>query len=108
MKRVVFDEQGISVDALLVGEAFGVPPATVLDRIRAGEISALSERGVGEDAGRFRVTFLLGATRLQLLVDDAGNILERSLRRRARRANAAAPLPAGGIPSDSGGTQPHR
>jgi hypothetical protein len=101
MTRIAFEQDGISVDATLIAEAFRIPPQTVLDHIRAGRITTVSERGVGEDAGRFRLTFLLGSGRLRLLVDAEGNVIERSLVLRKRRAR---PTPLAGVAGAASGS----
>ncbi len=79
MTQIAFEQDGMSIDATLIAEAFRMLPQTVLDRIRAGQLTAVSERGIDEDAGRFRLTFVLGNGRLRLLVDAEGNVIERSL-----------------------------
>ncbi len=91
MAQVALEQGGISVDAALIAEAFRIRPQTVLDRIRAGQITTVSERGIDEDAGRFRLTFILGSGRLRLLIDAEGHVIERSLvlgNRKAKRTSA--------------------
>jgi hypothetical protein len=88
VSRVVFEQDDIRVDATLIADAFRIPPQTVLERIRAGQITTLSERGVDADAGRFRITFVLGAGRLRLLIDAEGNVIERSLVVRKQKEGA--------------------
>jgi hypothetical protein len=46
--------------------------------MRAGEITSRFERGEGEDAGRFRVTFFHGGRRVRLTIDGDGRVLQRS------------------------------
>jgi Family of unknown function (DUF6522) len=46
--------------------------------MRKGAITSLCERGIDADAGRFRMTFFYKSRRLRLVVDAAGNILQRS------------------------------
>lgn len=101
MSRVVFEPDGIRVDATLIASAFRIPPQTVLERIRAGQITTVSEQGVDADAGRFRLTFVLGAGRLRLLIDAEGNVIERSLVVRKPRARPSSPLGASGAPGES-------
>jgi hypothetical protein len=107
MTRIAFEQDGISVDATLIADAFRIPPQTVLDHIRAGRITTVNERGVGEDAGRFRLTFLLGSGRLRFLVDAEGNVIERSLVLRKRRARPTLQTEVAGAPSGSG-AEPRR
>lgn len=76
--RVEIGEDGVSVDAALLGEALGVPPSDVMRLMREGAITSLLERGEGEDAGRMRLTFFHGSRRFRLVVDETGAILQRS------------------------------
>ena len=46
--------------------------------MREGKITALSERGVDEDAGRYRMTFFHENRRFRLVVDEEGNAIQRS------------------------------
>lgn len=65
----------IAVDAVAIAEGLGLPVAefrTLMDRRK---ISTLCERGIGEDAGRYRATFYYGERRLRLVVDGSGRIL---------------------------------
>lgn len=71
-------EGAISVDAAIIAEDLGLEPARVLDSLRAGALTARCEQGIGEDAGRFRLTFRHENRRLRLIVDQQGRILERS------------------------------
>jgi hypothetical protein len=75
---VTFEGDGIEVDATIIAEGMGVPPQDVLERVRSGAITTRCEKGVDEDEGRYRLTFLSRSRRLQLIVDMAGKILQRS------------------------------
>jgi hypothetical protein len=94
MNQIAFEQDAFSVDAALIAEALGMPPRMVLERIRAGQITTLCERGMDEDAGRFRLTFRHGTRRLQLLVDPQGNVITRSVatltKKRTRKTSAHA------------------
>ena len=68
-----------SVDAALLAEGFRIDPDLVLPALRERRITSLCERGVDEDAGRTRLTFFFGRQRLRLVIDDAGNVLERCI-----------------------------
>lgn len=76
--RIDIGEDGVSVDAVILAEAFSVDAADVPTLMRAGEITSLFERGEGEDAGRMRLTFFHRSRRFRLIVDEAGEILQRS------------------------------
>jgi hypothetical protein len=87
--RVEIADDGISVDAGLLGRAFGLPPADVPGLMRSGALTSRLERGEGEDAGTFRLTFFHRNARFTLIVDAAGTVLRRST-----LDYGEAPLPA--------------
>jgi hypothetical protein len=74
MSRVEFEQGTFSVDAALIAEGLGIEPAHVQPRMRDGSITSLCERGLGDDSGRYRLTFFHGARRFRLVVDAAGNV----------------------------------
>ena len=76
---VTFDDDGIEVDATVIAEGMGVQPQEVLDRLRSGTITTRCEKGMDEDDGRYRLTFLSQSRRLQLIVDVSGKILKRGV-----------------------------
>lgn len=92
MTRIGWDADALSVDATLIAGPLRTTPETVLALIRAGVITTRCERGVDEDVGRFRLSFRLGARRLQLLVDSGGNVLGQSV----VTLKAGRPVRAGG------------
>jgi len=47
--------------------------------MRKGEITSLCERGVNEDAGRYRLTFFHKSRRFRLVVDGTGTVIQRSI-----------------------------
>lgn len=69
---------GFVIDAKDLGPLLGVDPSEVPRLMRDGLITRRFERGEGEDEGRFRLTFLHGATTLRLILDADGIVLERS------------------------------
>ncbi len=91
----------ISLDAVLIAEDLGLAPAQVLERLRAGSLTARCEQGIGEDAGRLRLTFYHESRRLQLIVDQGGRILQRSAVQLRRRDSKR---PAPGSSNVNGGT----
>lgn len=96
MTGIVLDHGDVQVDASIVAEGLWLAPALVKTLMRQGRIASRLERGVGDDAGRYRLTFAHGRRQLQLVVDEAGHVLERSATelaapmRRARRLRRAA------------------
>ena len=78
MNKVEFEQGAFSVDANLIAEGLGIEPARVQPAMRDGSITSLFERGVDDDAGHCRLTFFHGTLRFRLVVDAAGNIIERT------------------------------
>jgi hypothetical protein len=78
MNTVVFKEGAVSIDAAIVAEGFAIEPALVQRLMREGKITSLCERGVHQDAGRYRLTFFHEKRRLRLVIDAAGNVIEQS------------------------------
>jgi hypothetical protein len=54
MAVVKLEEGTLSIDAAVIGRGLNVEPSLVQVRMREGKITVLSERGVDEDAGRYR------------------------------------------------------
>ncbi|MEZ5753133.1 MULTISPECIES: DUF6522 family protein [Paracoccaceae] len=78
MTGVTVTAQGFEVDAVTIANAFGLDPAQLQERMRAGEVTSLCEKGVDADAGRFRLTFRHSGRVLRLTVDEGGAILKQS------------------------------
>lgn len=77
-KPVTVTTDGFEVDAAIIAAAFGLDPADLQDRMRAGDVVSLCERGEGTDAGRFRLTFRHAGRVLRLTLDSDGHLLKRS------------------------------
>lgn len=65
----------IIIDAQDLAPLIGCDPAEVQELMRAGRITSTFEKGEGEDAGRFRVTFRHGATRVRFTCAEDGTVL---------------------------------
>ena len=78
MTVVEFDEHSLSIDAAIIGRGLNVEPSLVHVRMREGKITVLCERGLDEDAGRYRLTFFYENRRFRLVVDEEGNAVQRS------------------------------
>lgn len=76
MSAVSISETGITVDAALVAQGFGVSEAKLRSLMRAGTITSRCETGTCEDAGRTRLNFIYGNRVLRLTVDADGNLME--------------------------------
>jgi hypothetical protein len=77
MAVMEFEERALSIDAAVIGRGLNVEPSLVQLRMREGKITVLCERGV-YDAGRHRLTFFYENRRFRLIVDEAGNAVQRS------------------------------
>jgi hypothetical protein len=78
MAMIEFEEGAIQVDATIVAEGLGIEPSLVQERMRDGKITSLCERGIDEDNGRYRLTFFSENRRFRLVVDERGNVVQRS------------------------------
>ena len=79
MGMIEFEESAIQVDATIVGEGLGIEPSLLQAHMREGKVTSMCERGVDEDIGRHRLTFFYGSRRFRLIIDEAGNVVQRSL-----------------------------
>lgn len=78
MSTVELQDGDLVVDAEIIAKGLGLDPRSVQEMMRAGSITSVCERGIGEDEGRFRVTFFTRSRRLRLVVDETGRVLQRS------------------------------
>lgn len=72
------DPLNITVNAALVAERLGVDPSLLMREMRGGRVFQVTERGEGEDAGRFRLTFRYRARETVIVVDAEGRPLDNS------------------------------
>ena len=68
-------EPVIEIDAARVARGLGLQVAWFRKLMDDRKITVLCERGTGEDAGRWRVTYYHDDRRLRLVVDAQGNVL---------------------------------
>lgn len=73
------DGEGFSVEAALVGALLGVAARDVQTLMRGGEITSRCERGEGEHAGQYRLTFFYRGRRARLSADETGRVIRRSV-----------------------------
>jgi hypothetical protein len=78
MANVELVAGSVHVDANLIGKGLGLDPALVQERMRANRITSVCERGVDEDAGRYRLTFFHENRRFRIVIDESGSIVRRS------------------------------
>lgn len=79
MTAVTITTDGFEVDASVIATAFDIDLATLQARMRAGEVTSLSEAGVDADLDRFRLTFRHAGQALRLTVNADGEVLTRSM-----------------------------
>lgn len=77
MAGIEMSENGFVIDAEILADAFRMNATDVRSLLRSGEITSRCERGVDEDAGRWRLVFFHGGRTLRLTVDGSGRILSR-------------------------------
>jgi Family of unknown function (DUF6522) len=78
MATIEFEEGAIRIDATIIGQGLSIEPSLVQVRMREGKIATLCDRGVDEDAGRYRLTFIHKNRRFRLVFDEEGNAVQRS------------------------------
>jgi len=69
---------GFTIEAADLAELLGLPATDVQALMRSGVITTRSEHGEGEDAGRFRVTFIHDRNQVRLIVTGDGEVLQVS------------------------------
>jgi Family of unknown function (DUF6522) len=67
------------IDANIIGRDLDLEPFEVQRLMHEGKLTSSCERGVDEDAGRYRLTFFHENRRLRLITDSTGQIIRRSL-----------------------------
>ena len=65
----------VDVDATLVARGLDLPVEQFMAEIRRGIVYSTSERGIGEDEGRFRLTFRYRDRVFRLIVTTTGEIV---------------------------------
>jgi hypothetical protein len=91
--RLAPGPDGFTIDATDLGALLRLPAADVRAQMLSGAITTRFERGEGEDAGRFRLTFQHGPRRVQLIVNAEGSVLRRTSISRAQPPDAASRRP---------------
>lgn len=78
MNAVEHEGGSFVVDAAVLSVAFGRPAAEIRVSMQDGRITSRCEKGHGEDAGLWRLTFYHAGRALRLTVNEDGEILKRS------------------------------
>lgn len=92
MSAIEFEQDAFTVDADVIAAALGIESESVQPLMRDGKITSVCARGVEEDAGRYRLTFLHKNHVYDLIVDEEGHVIERSTRDVGVRRSRALPL----------------
>ena len=66
------------VHADLLADAFGLSETDIREGMRAKRITSQSETGVGDDEGRWRLTFFYQDRAVRFIVDEHGEVLKRA------------------------------
>lgn len=77
MTNIEFANGEVLVDAAVIAKGLKLEAEAVQEMMREGRITSLCERGMGEDEGRFRLTFFSDNRRFRLVVNEAGSIVQR-------------------------------
>lgn len=75
MSTVSFSGDDIEIAADVVAAAFGLDTAALREAMRAGTITSRAERGEGEDAGRWRLSFFSTNRRVRFTCDTGGAVI---------------------------------
>ncbi len=87
MSKIEIGQGSSHIEASVIAQGLALEPSRVQAMMRKGEITSLCERGMNEDAGRYRLTFFHKSRRFRLIVD-------RSVIRRSIVDFGDRPLPA--------------
>jgi hypothetical protein len=79
MSKIEIGLGTMRIEASIVAQGLELEPSRVQAMMRNGEITSLCERGVNEDAGRYRLTFFHKSRRFRLIVDGTGTVIQRSI-----------------------------
>lgn len=75
MTKVELSENGFVVEAESIAEAFGIAAASVQGLMQSGAIKSRCEKGWGDDAGRWRLTFFYNNRAFRLKLDAASQVI---------------------------------
>lgn len=66
------------VPADLLTDAFGLSETDIKEGMRTNRITSRSETGLGDDEGRWRLTFFYQDRAVRFIVDEHGEVLKRA------------------------------
>jgi hypothetical protein len=85
MNTIEFEHGSFSVPVEIVAAGLDIEVELVRPLMHQNKITSLCERGVGEDAGRFRLTFFHADQLFHLVVEGEGRIVQISTKERDPR-----------------------
>ena len=91
MNAITFKEGQITVEADIVAKGLLLTPEALREGFRDGSVTSQCEKGLGTDAGRYRLTFYAPSRRMRLTVDAAGIVLHSSSTAYARKPRTGLP-----------------
>ncbi len=91
MTAVERTEEGFVIEARLLAKVFKVTEEEVREKMRDGAITSRCETGIGEDAGRWRLTFRHGSLACRFILDATGAVMSRATFPIRTRARAPSP-----------------
>ena len=68
-------EGAVEVDSPMVARGLKLPVEQFMAEMRRGIVYSLSERGIGEDEGRFRLTFRYRDRQFRIVVTATGEVV---------------------------------
>jgi hypothetical protein len=76
MRTAVHPAEGaVEVDSPMVARGLKLPVEQFMAEMRRGIVYSLSERGIGEDEGRFRLTFRYRDRQFRFVVTATGEVV---------------------------------
>ena len=76
MRTAVNQAEGaVEVDSPMVARGLKLPVEQFMAEMRRGIVYSLSERGIGEDEGRFRLTFRYRDRQFRIVVTATGEVV---------------------------------
>jgi len=91
LSGISFENSTITIDPDIVARGLRLTPEVLRDHLRSGTVTSLCEKGEGDDAGRFRLTFFSPTRRLRLIADETGKILTTTTADYRRKQSPASP-----------------
>ena len=85
MNDISFENGTIEVDPAIVATGLRLDIDALRAALQDRTVTSLCEKGIEQDAGRFRLTFFSPTRRFRLIVDAGGTVLQSSTADYARK-----------------------